>query len=88
MSAPQNIAVPAEQVAAVLDMQSLVAFEQLLGGLSASDNAARAQYHTREGHYGVREALCRCLAAGTVGEELAACVPERWRRTSAQKEEL
>ena len=44
MSAPQNIAVPAEQVAAVLDMQSLVAFEQLLGGLSASDNAARAQY--------------------------------------------
>ena len=44
MSAPQHIAVPAEQVAAVLDMQSLVAFEQLLGGLSASDNAARAQY--------------------------------------------
>ena len=44
MSAPQNIAVPAEQVAAVLDVQSLVAFEQLLGGLSASDNAARAQY--------------------------------------------
>ena len=40
MAAP----VPAAQVAAVLDMNSLTAFEQLLGGLSSSDNTARVQY--------------------------------------------
>jgi hypothetical protein len=38
------MAVPPAQVAAVLDMQSLTAFEQLLGGLSSSDNTARTQY--------------------------------------------
>ena len=38
--------VPAAQVAAVLDMSSLTAFEQLLGGLSSADNAARVQYES------------------------------------------
>ena len=38
--------VPAAQVAAVLDMNSLTAFEQLLGGLSSADNAARVQYES------------------------------------------
>ena len=41
MAAP---AVSAAQVSAVLDMSTLAAFEQLLGGLSSADNAARAQY--------------------------------------------
>ena len=38
--------VPAAQVAAVLDMSSLTAFEQLLGGLSSADNATRTQYES------------------------------------------
>ena len=38
--------VPAAQVTAVLDMNSLTAFEQLLGGLSSADNAARVQYES------------------------------------------
>lgn len=37
-------AVPAAQVAAVLDMNSLAAFEQLLGGLTSVDNTQRTQY--------------------------------------------
>lgn len=37
-------AVPAAQVAAVLDMNSLAAFEQLLGGLTSVDNTQREQY--------------------------------------------
>ena len=41
MAAPP---VSAAQVSAVLDMSTLAAFEQLLGGLSSADNAARAQY--------------------------------------------
>ena len=37
-------AVPAANVAAVLDMNSLQAFEQLLGGLTSVDNTQRTQY--------------------------------------------
>ena len=40
------MAVPAAQVQAVLDMSNLTAFEQLLGGLTSVDNAARTQYES------------------------------------------